>query len=325
MRLNRRRFWKGSYNEDKISAYQTLHRCLSVISQLIAPIAPFFADWLWSALSADRRDVATSVHLTDFPVADEALRDADLEARTIIAQDLSSLILSIRKKENIKVRQPLQKALIPVLDAQMRAQIEAVEELVKAEVNVKEFQYLSADDNRIQKRLKPNFKALGARLGGAMKEAAAMLTQLPTAEINKLEGDGFYELTLAGGTKARINLEDVAVMAEDVPGWSVAYKGNLTASLDLTLSEELLNEGHARELVNRIQKIRKDDGFNLTDRIRVTLTPLTQLEGALEHFGAYIRSEVLADELLTSSELAEGTEVEVAESPLKISIQKSTN
>ena len=325
VRLNRRRFWKGSYNEDKISAYQTLHRCLTVLAQLIAPIAPFFADWLWGSLAGGSTNGASSVHLTDFPVANEVLIDAELEARTIIAQDLSSLILSIRKKENIKVRQPLQKALIPVLDAQMKAQIEAVEELVKAEVNVKEFQYLDADDTRIQKRLKPNFKALGARLGGTMKEAAALLTQLPTAEINKLEADGFYELMLAGGTTARINLEDVAVMAEDVPGWSVAYKGALTASLDITLSEELLNEGHARELVNRIQKIRKDEGFNLTDRIIVTITPLIQLEGALRNFGAYIKSEVLADALLTSSDLTGGTEVEVAESPLTILIRKSHN
>ncbi len=324
VRLNRRRFWKGSYNEDKISAYQTLHRCLTVLAQLIAPIAPFFADWLWKSLSAGDVAVATSVHLTDFPVADTALIDAELEARTVIAQDLSSLILSIRKKEALKVRQPLQKALIPVLDAHMKAQIEAVEELVKAEVNVKEFQYLSADDNRIQKRLKPNFKALGARLGGAMKEAAALLTQLPTSEINKLETDGFYELSLAGGGTARINLEDVAVLAEDVPGWSVAYKGNLTASLDITLSKELIEEGHARELVNRIQKLRKDEGFNLTDRIRVMLTPLEPLEGVLENFGDYIKSEVLADELLLRSELETGTEIEVAEAPLKVLILKSS-
>ncbi len=323
VRLNRRRFWKGSYEADKISAYQTLYECLETLARLIAPIAPFFADWLWMNLNGSSgRHRESSVHLADFPVADASQIDADLEARTALAQDLSSLVLSIRKKVGIKVRQPLQRVLIPVLDAAMRAQVEAVEELVKAEVNVKEFQYLTDTGGFIKKKVKPNFKALGARLGARMKAAAAALTALDAASLARLEGDGFYMLHV-DGEDVRIELSDVEILAEDIPGWSVASKGRLTAALDVTLTPELLNEGNARELVNRIQKIRKDTGLDLTDRIAVQLEDHEPLRGALEHFGDYIRAEILADSLQTVPTLSSGTEIEVAEAVLKVFISKT--
>jgi isoleucyl-tRNA synthetase len=323
VRLNRRRFWKGSYEADKISAYQTLYDCLETLSRLIAPVAPFFADWLWRNLnSVSGRHEETSVHLADFPVADVSLIDRDLEERTSLAQDLSSLILSIRKKVGIKVRQPLQRVLIPVLDATMRRQIELVEDLVKAEVNVKEFDYLTETEGIIKKKVKPNFKVLGARLGGRMKAAAAALTTLDAHSIAQLEQNGYFDLVLDGET-IRIENSDVDILAEDIPGWSVAAKGRLTAALDVTLSTELLDEGNARELVNRIQKIRKESGLDLTDRIAVQLEDYEPLRGALDHFGDYIRAEILADSLQTVPVLQSGTEIEVAETTLKVLISKT--
>jgi isoleucyl-tRNA synthetase len=324
VRLNRRRFWKGEYNDDKISAFQTLFECLKTISQLIAPVAPFFADWLWRNLRGENDAMSESVHLSDFPEADPGLIDTELEARTHIAQDLSSLLLSIRKKVGIKVRQPLQKALIPVLDATMRAQIEAVAELVRSEVNVKEFEYLEGDNSLIQKKLKPNFKTLGGRLGANMKTAAALLTALPTAEINKLEAEGRYELLLPDGTTATIVPEDVAILAEDVPGWSIASKGTLTAALDITLTPELLAEGTARELVNRVQKLRKDMGLSLTDRIVLEIGESEVLTDALSRYPDYIKAEVLADVLRVGSVPAQSTDIDVADATVKVFISKSS-
>ena len=324
VRLNRRRFWKGEYNEDKISAFQTLFECLKTLSQLIAPIAPFFADWLWRSLRGEGSDMAESVHLSDFPEANPELIDTGLEARTHIAQELSSLLLSIRKKANIKVRQPLQKALIPVLDAQMRRQIEAIEDVVRAEVNIKAFEYLEEGNDFIQKKIKPNFKALGGRLGANMKAAAALLTALPTAEINKFQAEGEYELTLPDGTTATIFGEDVSIFAEDVPGWSVAYKGPLTAALDITLTPELLAEGAARELVNRVQKLRKDMGLDLTDRIVLEVEKSDALRDALSGYESYIKEEVLADRLEVVATPQRGENIEVADATVKVFISKTS-
>lgn len=324
VRLNRRRFWKGEYNEDKVSAFQTLFECLKTLSQLIAPIAPFFADWLWRNLRGEGSEMAESVHLSDFPQANESFIDTELEARTHIAQELSSLLLSIRKKANIKVRQPLQKALIPVLDAQMRRQIEAIEDVVRAEVNIKAFEYLEEGNDFIQKKIKPNFKALGGRLGANMKAAAALLTALPTAEINKFQAEGKYELTLPDGTTATIFGEDVSIFAEDVPGWSVAYKGPLTAALDITLTPELLAEGAARELVNRVQKLRKDMGLDLTDRIVLEVEKSDALRDALSGFESYIKEEVLADRLEVVATPQRGENIEVADATVKVFISKTS-
>lgn len=324
VRLNRRRFWKGEYNEDKVSAFQTLFECLKTLSQLIAPIAPFFADWLWRNLRGEGSEMAESVHLSDFPQANESFIDTELEARTHIAQELSSLLLSIRKKANIKVRQPLQKALIPVLDAKMRTQIEAVADLVRAEVNVKEFEYLEEGNTLIQKKIKPNFKALGGRLGANMKAAAALLSALPTTEINKLEAEGKYDLTLPDGTTATIFGEDVSILAEDVPGWSIASKGTLTAALDVTLTPELVAEGTARELVNRIQKMRKDLGLELSDRITLEIEESSALQPALATFESYIKEEVLADNLEVVSTPERGEAIEVADATVKVFISKTS-
>lgn len=324
VRLNRRRFWKGEYNWDKISAFQTLFECLKTLSQLIAPIAPFFADWLWRSLRGEGSEMEESVHLSDFPEAKEAFIDTELEARTHIAQELSSLLLSIRKKANIKVRQPLQKALIPVLDAQMRRQIEAIEDVVRAEVNIKAFEYLEEGNDFIQKKIKPNFKALGGRLGVNMKAAAALLSALPTAEINKFQAEGKYELTLPDGTIATIFGEDVSIFAEDVPGWSVAYKGPLTAALDITLTPELLAEGAARELVNRVQKLRKDMGLDLTDRIVLEVEKSDALRDALSGFESYIKEEVLADRLEVVATPQRGENIEVADATVKVFISKTS-
>lgn len=324
VRLNRRRFWKGEYNEDKVSAFQTLFECLKTLSQLIAPIAPFFADWLWRNLRGEGSEMAESVHLSDFPQANENFIDTELEARTHIAQELSSLLLSIRKKANIKVRQPLQKALIPVLDAKMRTQIEAVADLVRAEVNVKEFEYLEEGNTLIQKKIKPNFKALGGRLGANMKAAAALLSALPTTEINKLEAEGKYDLTLPDGTTATIFGEDVSILAEDVPGWSIASKGTLTAALDVTLTPELVAEGTARELVNRIQKMRKDLGLELSDRITLEIEESSALQPALATFESYIKEEVLADNLEVVSTPERGEAIEVADATVKVFISKTS-
>lgn len=324
VRLNRRRFWKGEYNEDKVSAFQTLFECLKTLSQLIAPIAPFFADWLWRNLRGEGSEMAESVHLSDFPQANESFIDKELEDRTHIAQELSSLLLSIRKKANIKVRQPLQKALIPVLDAKMRTQIEAVADLVRAEVNVKEFEYLEEGNTLIQKKIKPNFKALGGRLGANMKAAAALLSALPTTEINKLEAEGKYDLTLPDGTTATIFGEDVSILAEDVPGWSIASKGTLTAALDVTLTPELVAEGTARELVNRIQKMRKDLGLELSDRITLEIEESSALQPALATFESYIKEEVLADNLEVVSTPERGEAIEVADATVKVFISKTS-
>lgn len=323
VRLCRRRFWKGEYEHDKICAYQTLYECLETLSLLIAPVSPFFADWMFRNLNqVTNRNTAESVHLADFPQANEAVINKDLEERMQLAQDLSSLVLSIRKKVNIRVRQPLQKVLIPVLDAHMKDQVEKVEELVRNEVNVKEFEYLTETEGFIKKKLKPNFKSLGARMGTRMKAVAAAIGNLGQHEISMLERDRHFYLDLEG-EGVKIEIGDVEIIAEDIPGWAVANKDNLTVALDITVTPALQDEGNARELVNRIQKIRKESGLELTDRIQVRIEEFEPLKSAIINFNDYIRAEILADSIEIIPQLTDGTEIEVNEANLKVLILKN--
>ncbi|MGN6566790.1 MAG: isoleucine--tRNA ligase [Flavipsychrobacter sp.] len=324
VRLCRRRFWKGEYEHDKIAAYQTLYECLETIALLMAPIAPFFADWLYTNLNGiTKRNAAPSVHLAYFPIADENIVNKDLEERMHLAQDISSLVLSIRKKVNLKVRQPLQKILIPVLDAHMQEQIQKVEELIKNEVNVKSIEYLTETEGFIKKKLKPNFKALGARMGAKMKDVAAEIGKMGQHEISTLEKEKSYMLTV-GGEPVAIAIGDVDIIAEDIPGWSVANKDNLTVALDITVTPELQDEGNARELVNRIQKIRKESGFELTDRILVEIEDYQPLKSAIINYSDYICAEILADNINIVPSIVNGTEIEVNEKTLKVLISKNS-
>jgi len=322
VRLCRRRFWKGEYEQDKVSAYQTLYECLETLVKLIAPVSPFFADALFRNLNAvTGLNTAVSVHHALFPEADPVAIDTDLEERMGLAQDACSLMLSIRKKVNIRVRQPLQKALIPVMDAEMRRRLELVEDLIKAEVNIKEIEYISGDNDFIRKRVKPNFVILGKKLGAHMKAVSMLLGQLNQEEIRSLEANGSIHFSV-DGSDVEILSAEVDIQSEDVPGWMVASKGGLTVALDIQVSEELELEGNARELVNRIQKIRKDSGFELTDRIQVNLSYVEKLSTTITKYKEYICAEILADGLDVDTNLIDGTEVEVNEIPLKIQVIK---
>ena len=307
VRLCRRRFWKGEYEQDKICAYQTLYECLETITRLIAPISPFFSDNVFQNLNAvTNRFNAESVHHVDYPVADQSVIDESLEERMQLAQDASSLILSLRKKVNIKVRQPLQKVLIPVLNTSMKGQLQKVEDLIKAEVNIKEVEYLNPDNTFISKKIKPNFVALGKKLGPKMKSVSAALAQFTQEDITLLEKDGQYNLSV-DGEPVILQITDVDISSEDIPGWTVANKGSLTVALDVTITAELEAEGNAREFVNRIQKIRKDSGFELTDRIEVTATAVDGLKDSLAQFKDYICAEILADKLEFVPVIQDGT------------------
>ena len=322
VRLCRRRFWKGEYEADKISAYQTLYECLETVTRLIAPIAPFFCDAIYTNLNnITRRLKSESVHHTDFPLPQADAINPVLEEQMQLAQDITSLILSLRKKVNIKVRQPLQKALVPVLNPAMKKQLEKVEDLVKNEVNVKEVQYLTETEGFIKKKIKPNFVALGKRLGAKMKAVSTALSQFTQEDIANLEKVGSHSLRI-NNEDLILQLPDVEITSEDVPGWMVATKGPLTVALDVTVTPELVNEGNARELVNRIQKIRKESGFELTDRINVKLADANELKAAITKFNDYICAEILADKLELVPEMASGTEIEINDIPLKVLVTK---
>jgi isoleucyl-tRNA synthetase len=322
VRLCRRRFWKGEYEQDKISAYQTLYECLETILRLMAPVSPFFSDAIFQNLNGvSNRLNAQSVHHTLFPVANESVIDLALEERMQLAQDASSLVLSLRKKVNIKVRQPLQKMLIPVSNPGMKAQLEKIEDLIKAEVNVKEVEYLQEDNGFISKKIKPNYIALGKRMGAKMKAVAAALASFSKEDIAKLEKEGVYSLSIEN-EPVILQITDVDITSEDIPGWMVANKGSLTVALDVTVSPELAEEGHAREIVNRIQKIRKDNGYELTDRILVQLTGQQELNSAVNKYNTYICAEILADKLEFVPEISDGTEIEVNDIRLKVFVTK---
>ncbi|MGE9311969.1 isoleucine--tRNA ligase [Niabella sp. CJ426] len=336
VRLCRRRFWKparrnanaaqaggGEYEADKVSAYQTLYECLETICRLMAPIAPFFSDAVFRNLnSITQRHSAESVHHAFFPKADEALIDQSLEERMQLAQDASSLILSLRKKVNIKVRQPLQKVLIPVLNPFMKDQLEKIEELIKSEVNVKEIAYLTETEGFIKKKIKPNFVALGKKLGPKMKAVSGALAQFSQEDISRLEREGSYELNIDGATIS-LNLNEVDINSEDIPGWTVASKGALTVALDITITPELQQEGDAREFVNRIQKIRKDSGFELTDKINVVIDTNETLKESLTAYKDYICAEILAENLYFQAITSDnGIEIDVNENILKTIVSK---
>ena len=322
VRLCRRRFWKGTYSEDKIAAYQTLYECIETIARLMAPIAPFFCDQLFRNLNGlTKRFEATSIHHIDFPKADPSKMDAALETRMQLAQDICSLVLSIRKKVNIKVRQPLQKILIPVLDPAMKLSIEQMEELILAEVNVKDINYITETEGVISKKLKPNFKLLGAKLGTKMKQASAVIADLSQNEISELERNGTLTI-LVEESPIILLINEVDIIAEDIPGWSVAVKGNLTVALDISLSEALLKEGHARELVNRVQNIRKEANFELTDKILLQIVDNQHLKESINEFSDYICREILATQIDWVSSLEEGVDIEINDQKLKILVRQ---
>ncbi|MEO7530426.1 MAG: isoleucine--tRNA ligase [Sediminibacterium sp.] len=322
VRLCRRRFWKGEYEHDKISAYQTLYECLETIVRLMAPISPFFSDSVFRNLeSVTGRFKAESVHHADFPVVDESSIDTSLEERMQLAQDVCSLVLSLRKKVNIKVRQPLQKVMIPVLNAGMKTQLEKIEDLIKAEVNVKEMVYITETEGVISKKIKANFKALGTRLGSKMKAVSASINNFSQVDISTIEKDGKFDMSI-DGEPVTIELSDVDIVAEDIPGWSVANKGSLTVALDITISDELKQEGDAREFVNRIQNIRKESGFELTDRIFVTVLENGELKPSIIKYNDYICREILADNIDWVPQIQDGTEIEINEILLKVVVNK---
>lgn len=321
VRLSRRRFWKGEMSDDKQAAYQTLFECMMVATQLSASLAPFFADWIYRNLTNPIREKAKanntplrheSVHLTNLIQPEPSKIDKELEQRMDYAQRISSLILSLRKKENIRVRQPLQKVMLPILDERFIAHIEGVKDLILAETNIKEIEYVTDTAGVISKKIKPNFKTLGKRLGKHMKAASAIVGALSQEDISAIEKSGAYVLDVEG-EKFDLTLEDFEITAEDIPGWLVATNGPLTVALDVTLTPKLEAEGIARDLVNRIQNIRKERDFNVTDRIVVTLQRHELVVPAVEQFSAYIMGETLADLLQLSDTLTAGEEVEMAE------------
>ena len=320
VRLCRRRFWKGDYSDDKISAYQTLYTCLETVAKLSAPIAPFFMDQLYQDLNAvTGKEKFESVHLTDFPVADENLIDQDLVEKTHLAQNITSMVFSLRKKENIKVRQPLQKVLIPVLDKKTEEQILAVSELIKQEVNVKELQLINAEEasHLIVKQIKPNFKTLGSRLGKDMKVIGNEIANFTSEQISSLEKEGKVEIQ-----GYEITTADVEISTKDIPGWTVTSDGKTTVALDLTLTEELKSEGVSREFINRIQNIRKEKDFELTDRIIISIEETSPFINDIRKNETYISDEVLSDKLDVVSSLSNFNEIEIDEVKFKINVEK---
>lgn len=304
VRLSRRRFWKGSYTEDKISAYQTLYRCLEVVAQLASPVAPFFMEQLFSDLNeVSGKSKIHSVHLTDFPIVDTKFIDKDLEERMELAQQYSSMVLALRKKTNLRVRQPLNTIMIPVKDETFRKQLEAVESLILSEVNVKKIDYLSLDSQILVKKIKANFKELGPKYGKLMKALAVRIGQMGQEEIQQFENSGEYLINDIEGQDITITLTDVEIITEDIPGWVVANENHLTVALDITITQELKEEGIARELVNRIQNLRKNKNFEVTDKISVLVEKHQEINSAIEHNNAYICSETLAVSLLLTDSI----------------------
>lgn len=322
VRLSRRRFWKSENSPDKEAAYRTLYLCLETISRLMAPLAPFFAEWLFLNLNTvTGRHTEESVHLTLFPAWDETLIDSALEERMRLAQEISSTVLSLRKKENIKVRQPLSKIMIPVMDPAIKAQLGKVEALILAEVNVKEMEYISGTEHIVTKKIKPDFRKLGPRLGAEMKKAAAIIGNFSQEQIVALEKSGSAEISLDGRMFV-ISLDEVEILSEDIPGWLVAGAGNLTVALDVHITDALREEGMAREMVSRLQKMRKDMGLEITDRIRVWMDPVDALKEVVMNYKRYICSEILADEFVEKHPLAEFEEILVNDIPVKVRVQK---
>ncbi len=322
VRLSRRRFWKSEDNTDKLSAYQTLYTCLETVARLGSPIAPFFSEQLYRDLNnVTGRNKAESVHLTDFPVANTAFIDKALEERMEAAQLISSLVLSLRKKANIRVRQPLSKIMIPVANEEMKAQIEKVSHLIKSEVNIKEIEFLSPDNNILVKNVKPNFKTLGKKYGKQMKQIQAYFTNMSQDEIHAFEKNGGTHLNV-DGVDVELTLEDALISTQDIPGWAVTSQDDLTVALDMTITDELMQEGLAREIVNRVQNLRKTGGFEVTDRIELLIEKNDKINNAVAKYGDYICNETLAT--ITEVDALEGVEAEelVEGINVKLKIQK---
>ncbi len=327
VRLNRKRFWGGGMTTDKLSAYQTLYTCLKTVAQLMAPIAPFYADKLYRDLvsvTGDSDDTGkhVSVHLAHFPTCHEAVIDPELEARMQMAQDVTSMVLALRRKVNIKVRQPLQCIMIPVADEEQRAHIEAVKQLIMTEVNVKEVKFVDGAAGVLVKKVKCDFKKLGPKFGKQMKAVAAAVSTLSQEAIATLEREGTYALTLPDGVNVNINSDDVEIFSEDIPGWLVANEGRLTVALEVEITEALRREGIARELVNRIQNIRKSSGFEITDKIKIVLSKNLQTDDAVNEYKDYICNQVLATSL-TLADNVEGTELNFDDFTLTVSVVKN--
>jgi isoleucyl-tRNA synthetase len=322
VRLSRRRFWKGSYGEDKISAYQTLYTCLEAVSRLGAAIAPFFMDRMYKDLTSGVvKKSENSVHLSNFPVADASYVDRELEQKMHRAQTISSLVLSLRQREKIKVRQPLQKIMIPVLDANEKHAIEAVSDLIKSEVNVKEIELIDEGSGILVKQIKPNFKKLGPHFGKDMKAVAQAITNFGQDEISQLEKDGEISV-LINEKNTKLTIDDVIISSQDIEGWLVANANGITVALDITITPKLKNEGIARELVNRIQNLRKDSGFEVTDRVEVIIQNDAQLQPAVAENLDYIKQETLTEVLQFESEVANGTEIAFDDVATRLQIKK---
>jgi len=322
VRLNRKRFWGGEFTQDKLSAYQTLYTCLETVAKLMAPISPFYADRLYTDLiTATGRDNVVSVHLAEFPKYQEEMINKELETRMQMAQDVTSMVLALRRKVNIKVRQPLQCIMVPVLDEEQKAHIEAVKSLIMNEVNVKEIKFVDGAAGVLVKKVKCDFKKLGPKFGKQMKAVAAAVAEMSQETISELEKNGKYTLNL-NGEEAVIEVSDVEIISEDIPGWLVANEGKLTVALEVTVTEELRREGIARELVNRIQNIRKSSGFEITDKIKITISKNTQTDDAVNEYNTYICNQVLGTSLELVDEVKDGTELSFDDFSLFVNVIK---
>ena len=322
VRLNRKRFWGSAMSTDKLSAYQTLYTCLETVAKLMAPVAPFYADRLYMDLiGVTGRDNVVSVHLAKFPVADESLINKELEARMQMAQDVTSMVLALRRKVNIKVRQPLQCIMIPVVDEDQKRHIEAVKDLIMSEVNVKEIQFVEGASGVLVKKVKCDFKKLGPKFGKQMKAVAAAVAGMSQEDIAQFEKNGSFTFSLDGGD-AVVEVADVEIFSEDIPGWLVANEGKLTVALEVTVTDELRREGIARELVNRIQNIRKSSGFEITDKINITLSKNPNTDDAVNEYNSYICNQVLGNSLTLVDEVADGTELNFDDFSLFVKVEK---
>ena len=321
VRLSRKRFWGSAMSIDKLSAYQTLYTCLETVAKLMAPIAPYYADRLYRDLTEATGRDTQSVHLSQFPVADDSKIDKEQEKRMELAQQITSMVLSLRKKEQIIVRQPLQKIAIPAVDMEQQLRIEAMKQLILDEVNVKELEFVEGSGILV-KKVKCNFRTMGKKFGKLMKDVNAAVTSMSQEQIAELERQGSLNVTLATGEAVVIEAEDVEIFSEDIPGWTVANEGSLTVALDITVTEELKNEGVARELVKRIQNLRKESGFEITDRIDIQLQHHPETDKAVAQFGEYISAQVLANSITLVDEVSEPTELDFEDYKVNINVKR---
>lgn len=322
VRLSRKRYWGGEQTTDKLSAYQTLYTCLETVAILSSPIAPFYMDRLFTDLNKVTGRYTTDVHLVDFPVADESMIDKQLEERMNMAQQISSMVLGLRRKVQIRVRQPLCKLLIPILNDEMTTQLDAVKNIILSEVNVKEIEYITDTAGILVKKIKPNFKTLGPKYGKYMKQISALVAEMNQNDIYNFEKQGTYSLEV-GTETLELTLEDVEILSEDIPGWLVANEGRLTVALDINITKELREEGIARELINRIQNLRKESDFNVTDKIDLYIGKHKEINEAVENFKAYIASQVLAENVTLIDKAEDGAQpIEIDDIQTFIKIQK---